>query len=107
MKRAPEFLIVADASPLGVGAVLAVADPTQTSFEPLAAFKAKVTQEVRWSWPCKTGDEAAGHFRPDPLRLRGRLGHGEEAGGELASAQLLGRMGGLEPRGYGHLRSAG
>ena len=46
MKQQPEFLVVADASPTGVGAVLAAADASQTSFEPVAALKAKVTKEV-------------------------------------------------------------
>ena len=75
--------------------MLAVADPTHTSFEPLAAFKAKVTQEVAdflgvpfgvglsgaagslgvGPGPARLATQAAGHFRPDPLRLRGHLGH--------------------------------
>ena len=44
-KPQPEFL-VADASPQGVGAILAAADAAQTKFEPLAALKAEVTKEV-------------------------------------------------------------
>ena len=44
VKQQPEFLVVAHASPLGLGAVLATATSSQFSFEPIAALKAKVTQ---------------------------------------------------------------
>ena len=42
----PEFLVVADASPMGVGAILAAADPSLTLFEPMVALKGVVTQEL-------------------------------------------------------------
>ena len=41
----PQFLVMADASPLGLGAILAAANVQQGIFEPIAAVKTKVTAE--------------------------------------------------------------
>ena len=41
----PQFLVMADASPLGLGVILAAANVQQGIFEPIAAVKTKVTAE--------------------------------------------------------------
>ena len=46
MRQRPEFLIVWDACPDGMGAILAAADFSQTLFEPMAALKTTVTKEL-------------------------------------------------------------
>ena len=46
VKRSPEWLVVTDASPWGLGAILAIADMDHKVFEPTAALTATVDQNL-------------------------------------------------------------
>ena len=126
VKPQPEFLVVADASPLGVGAILAVADASQTAFPNVGGAQGRghegsggVSGTPVWqvrlagatgSLGIGAGDttvaiQAARHRRSHQVRLGGGAGHGEKVGGKLAGAELPGRVLGMEPQSRGNLRA--
>ena len=87
------FMVMADACPLGLGAICA--------FEPVAALKVKVTQEdadflgVQFSQAASYGGNLGGQNswirRPHEGGLSGGLGGGAQADGKFTGFELHGR----------------
>jgi len=104
----PQFAIITDASPRGVGAILADIDKSSRSIVPLEALEIPFTEEhARWMgipWDSsgtralgslghfnghqEVETQAAGPSHPDPCGQRGGAGYGDKVGSTFPSAEL-------------------